>query len=231
MRRLLFTGLLCLHGAAVAAGCKVADPELQDFYQGGCRNGLAHGKGYARGTAEYEGGFREGLKHGRGVKTWPWGDRYEGEFDRDRKHGQGMYVWGAGSPWAGERYVGGFKADKREGFGVYFWPSGDRFEGQWKDDVRHGATPMEQRREKARKAREEAFAAVGTTVCRAIAVGIVHEATLRGESLGLENGRLRVKVTEVSEAGSGIRPSVRVGDVMVDDIWDWRPCLKGKDEG
>jgi hypothetical protein len=221
----LFIGLLALHVAADAAGCKVMDPELQGFYDGGCRNGLAHGKGYARGTAEYEGEFRNGLKHGRGVKTWAWGDRYEGGFFLDRKHGRGMYLWGGGSPWAGERYVGGFKADRREGFGMYYWPNGDRFEGQWKEDLRYGPTPMEQRREQARKMREEAFAAVGTTVCRSIPLGIVHEAALRGESLGLENGRLRVKVTEVSEAHPGIRPSVEVGNVILDDIWEWRVCL------
>jgi hypothetical protein len=205
--------------------CKVADAELQGFYEGGCRRGLAHGTGYARGTAEYEGELRNGLKHGRGVKTWAWGDRYEGDFLQDRKHGEGMYVWGVDSPWAGERYVGGFKADKREGFGTYFWPNGDRFEGQWKEDLRYGSTPMEQRRELARKAREEAFAAVGTTVCRGIPVGLAYEAGLKGETLGLEEGRLKVKITEVSEPEPGIRPSIEVGSVVVDDIWDWRVCL------
>ena len=116
-RLLLLIFFVALAGPAVAKTCQVADPELQEFYEGGCRKGLAHGKGHARGTAEYEGGFRNGLKHGRGVKTWAWGDRYEGEFLDDRKHGKGMYVWGAGSPWAGERYVGDYADDRRHGLG------------------------------------------------------------------------------------------------------------------
>ncbi|MEO8008095.1 MAG: hypothetical protein ABI728_06190, partial [Betaproteobacteria bacterium] len=102
---------------AMAAECKVVDPELQGHYEGGCKNGLAHGHGVARGTAQYEGDFRKGLKHGKGLKTWSWGDRYEGGFVEDRRQGRGMYVWGAQSPWAGERFVGGpdgaFLGEKR----------------------------------------------------------------------------------------------------------------------
>jgi len=88
LRSILFALLVSVPPGAIADDCKVVDPELQDYYKGGCRNGLAHGKGYARGTAEYEGGFRKGLKHGQGVKTWPWGDRYEGEFVADRLAGK-----------------------------------------------------------------------------------------------------------------------------------------------
>jgi hypothetical protein len=215
----------CATGGGEQPACRVVDPELQAFYQGGCRNGLAHGTGYARGTAEYEGEFRKGLKHGRGVKTWSWGDRYEGEFVQDRKHGEGMYVWGSGSPWAGERYLGGFKADKREGFGIYYWPNGDRFEGQWKDDLRYGQTPMELRRDRAAKARVEAFAPVGTTVCASVPVGVAYEAGLRGETQGLEEGRLKVKITGITEPRPGIRPAIEVGSVVVGSVWEWRLCL------
>ena len=84
--------LAVFSSAASGQQCKVLDPELQGFYEGKCKDGLAHGKGYARGSAEYEGEFRKGMKHGRGVKRWYWGDRYEGGFFEDRKDGQGMYV-------------------------------------------------------------------------------------------------------------------------------------------
>src|SRR5438067_1757230 len=111
------TPILLLAQPALAQQCRVLDPELQGSYSGPCANGLAEGKGVARGTATYEGEFKAGRKEGRGVKTWPNGDRYEGDFVGDRKEGQGRYSWGRG-PWAGESYEGSYVADKREGFGV-----------------------------------------------------------------------------------------------------------------
>ena len=209
-------------GAAQAEACRVMDPELQAFYEGGCRKGLAHGKGFARGSAEYEGTFRNGLKHGSGVKIWPWGDRYEGEFFEDRKHGEGMYTWGAGSPWAGERYVGEYVADMREGQGVYFWPTGDRFEGQWKQDLRYGYTAMEQRREAALKARQAALGAAGLRVCGEAGIGIAETVRVQGETVALEDGRLSVRITHVG--ASPVQPPFAPGQVLVGDIWAWTPC-------
>jgi hypothetical protein len=209
LKAILFALSVSVPLGAIATDCKVVDPELQGFYEGGCRNGLANGKGYARGSAEYEGGFRKGLKHGKGVKTWPWGDRYEGGFLADRKHGKGMYVWGSGSPWAGERFVGDYRADRRDGWGTYYWPNGDRFEGQWKEDARYGYAAMELRRQAAEKARSEALTP-GTQVCSWANVGIASEIMQIGtiESVG-ENAvqvRLRLEGTAVSAA-------------------DWIPCL------
>ena len=207
-----------------AEPCKVVDQELQGFFEGRCWNGLADGKGHARGSAEYVGEFRKGMKHGRGVKTWSWGDRYEGEFRDDHKHGKGMYVWGAGTQWAGQRYVGEFVADAREGWGTYFWPNGDRFDGQWKEDLRYGYTAMEQRREVARKAREEALGQPGTPVCMLASVGIGREAMLRGVTAGLEEGRLNVTITAVSAADPEALPAFRSGDTVQSEIWEWTPC-------
>jgi hypothetical protein len=65
--------------------CLVVDPELQDFYEGGCVDGKAEGQGTARGSATYAGEFHLGKKQGRGVKIWSWGDRYEGGFADDYK--------------------------------------------------------------------------------------------------------------------------------------------------
>jgi hypothetical protein len=87
MKALLFVIAIAMPFTAVAADCKVADPELQGYYEGGCKNGLAHGYGHARGTAEYQGEFRKGLKHGTGVKTWAWGDRFESVWKEDRRYG------------------------------------------------------------------------------------------------------------------------------------------------
>lgn len=224
MIRILTTLLFFWFAAAAQAEpCGVIDPELQGYYEGGCRNGLAHGWGYARGSAEYEGTFRKGMKHGAGVKTWPWGDRYEGEFREDRRHGQGMYVWGAESPWAGERYVGEYVADMREGHGTYFWPNGDRFEGQWKQDQRYGYTAMEQRRAAAFDARQAALGAAGVRVCGEMQVGIAETAQVRGETVSLAEGRLRVRVDAVPDSPAEL--PVEPGQVLETDVWAWTPCL------
>ena len=206
-----------------AEPCKVMDEELQGFFEGRCRNGLADGKGHARGSAEYVGEFRKGMKHGHGVKTWPWGDRYEGEFRDEFKHGKGMYVWGADTQWAGQRYVGEFVADKREGWGTYFWPSGDRFDGEWKEDLRYGYTAMEQRRDMARKARGKALGPPGTPVCSYVNVGVGREAMIRGVTAGLKNDKLNVTITAVSQ--EELLPDFQSGDTVQSGIWDWTPCL------
>jgi hypothetical protein len=208
-----------------AEPCKVVDEELQGFFEGRCWNGLADGKGQARGSAEYIGEFRKGMKHGRGVKTWSWGDRYEGEFRDDRKNGKGMYVWGDDTQWAGQRYVGDFVADKREGRGTYFWPGGDRFDGEWKEDLRYGSTVMEQRREVARKARGAALGPPGTPVCMQVNVGAGRVAILRGVTEGLKDNKLNVKITAVDTADPELRASLQSGATVEGGIWEWTPCL------
>ena len=224
-RILVLAFLLALAGPAVAKTCRVVDPELQGFYEGGCRKGLAHGTGYAHGTADYQGEFRKGLKHGKGVKTWPWGDRYEGGFIADRKHGKGMYVWGAGSPWAGERYVGDYVADRRHGWGTYYWPIGDRFEGQWKEDGRYGYSVMELRRQVAEKARNEALTP-GTKVCSwqniGIAVGVMQVGLI--ESVG-EN-TMQVRLLRLEGAADAARAGgSQAGALLSTAATDWTPCL------
>ena len=220
LKTILFTLTLTVPLGAFAAECKVVDPELQGFYQGGCRNGLAHGQGYARGTAEYEGGFRKGLKHGKGVKTWSWGDRYEGQFVADRKHGKGMYVWGPGSPWAGERYIGDYVSDRRHGWGTYYWRSGDRFEGEWKEDGRYGYTAMELRRQAAEKARSAALTP-GTQVCSWANIGIAYEVRQVGLIESIHEHTVRVRLLRLE----GTADSSAAGALLSTAAADWTPCL------
>jgi hypothetical protein len=203
--------------------CRTLDAEVADSYEGGCRNGLAHGDGVARGIATYEGGFRRGLKHGHGVKTWPWGDRYEGGFKDDRKHGRGVYTWGSGTKWAGERYEGEFVDDKRQGLGTYTWPNGDRFEGQWDKDQRLGHAAMEQRRQQAQAAQQEALQP-GVKVCWVAAPAQVNVGMVSGVVDSFDGSVLRVKLMELPAALANPQAAVAVGQVVADEPVNWSPC-------
>lgn len=210
--------------AALAAECKLLDPELQGFYEGGCRKGLAEGDGVARGSAEYQGEFHRGMKHGHGVKTWAWGDRYEGGFANDRRNGKGMYVWGARTPWAGERYVGNYVADQRDGMGTYYWPSGDRFDGIWKQDQRYGYSAMEQRRRAAQAQRELALLP-GAQVCSWGPVGIAYRVLRVGKVEAVEGSALQVRLLRLEglpEAMSG--GTLQPGQVLKESAGDWTLC-------
>ncbi len=220
----LFPLAFFLSPSALAADCRVLDPELQGFYEGGCKNGLAQGHGVARGGTEYRGEFRKGMKDGKGVKTWPWGDRYEGSFAEDRRSGKGMYIWGEASPWAGERYVGDYVADQRHGQGTYYWPNGDRFDGLWKEDRRYGYSAMELRRQAAAAARTEAMKA-GMQVCSWGRTGIAYQVLRVGTIETLEDNALQVRLVRlegVPEAISG--SNLQPGMLLTAPPADWTPC-------
>jgi hypothetical protein len=205
--------------------CKVIDPELQESYEGGCRNGLAQGRGVARGTAVYEGEFRRGMKEGKGVKSWPWGDRYEGEFKKDKKDGRGVYTWGAQTQWAGERYEGQFKSDRRDGWGVYIWPNGDRYEGNWKQDQRPGYSPMEIHKRQALAAQQEAFKP-GATVCWLGSSAQAELGVVKGEVESFDGSVLRIKLVELpAKLTDNPQSPYRVGQVVTDGPIAWTLCI------
>jgi len=231
--------MLCVSPAAaqVAQKCFVADPELQGFYAGGCKDGKAEGQGTAKGSATYAGEFRAGLKQGRGVKTWPWGDRYEGEFAEDTKHGMGSYTWGARSAFAGDRYEGEFRNDMRNGAGVYAWASGDIYAGPWKDDVVAGQAT--QRMLARYRATTESLAAMqnaGVKVCRASTVGsgatapsVGSGATVwtEGEVVAVNQKTLQaaVRITKSVETPLVVAGAeVAVGESVWDDPLNWILC-------
>lgn len=73
-------------------GCVVLVPKIADSYTGGCKNGLAHGRGEAFGIDQYHGDFRKGLPDGVGTYIWYTGDKYEGEWQKGLRHGYGVFT-------------------------------------------------------------------------------------------------------------------------------------------
>lgn len=127
--------LLLANTAAVSGDdCRVKDADIADHYEGECKNGLAHGKGIARGRDVYEGDFKDGLSDGEGRYTWFNGDSYTGSWKKGRRDG-----WGRLRRPSGAYYEGEWKSGKRHGNGAYKWQNGAYYEGEWADDERHGA--------------------------------------------------------------------------------------------
>jgi hypothetical protein len=102
--------ILC---AQMNSDCRVMVPALQGTYDGGCKNGLAQGKGIASGTDTYSGFFKNGFPHGKGIYTWASGSKYNGEWNLGMREGEGTFtetVNGVNSEkagiWAKDNYVG-----------------------------------------------------------------------------------------------------------------------------
>jgi hypothetical protein len=93
--------------------CKVSLPGLSGTYIGKCKNGLAHGKGVAKGIDSYEGQFRKGLPNGKGTYTWANGSFYKGQWSKGLKNGSGEMVFNTSSGdsilkgyWDLDKYIG-----------------------------------------------------------------------------------------------------------------------------
>lgn len=94
------------------SNCKVNDVDINKEYRGECRNGLANGKGRAKGRDVYFGEFKDGNAHGQGSYTWATGDTYEGSWvNGERVHGKYKDKDGT--------YEGDFLNRNHHGFGVY----------------------------------------------------------------------------------------------------------------
>lgn len=72
--------------------CKVLVPEISTSYEGGCKRGLAEGKGRATGVDQYEGEFKKGYPHGKGKYIWKNGNSYEGEWKKGMRDGYGRMI-------------------------------------------------------------------------------------------------------------------------------------------
>jgi len=104
--------------------CRVLMPEISNSYTGGCKNGLANGKGSALGIDSYEGRFSKGWPNGKGKYMWKDGAVYDGEWSMGLREGKGtMYFpndsvvtgfWKNGV-FAGEFLVPPFKITRQSG--------------------------------------------------------------------------------------------------------------------
>jgi hypothetical protein len=89
--------------------CKVLMPSISESYGGGCKNGLAQGKGIAMGTDHYEGQFIKGLPSGKGKYTWADGTYYEGQWNEGMREGKGEMVYRDSTVngfWQADKYIG-----------------------------------------------------------------------------------------------------------------------------
>ncbi len=96
MRNKFFLILVLIFGNIVYSQqpeCKVLKPEISDFYSGGCKKGLAEGKGTARGIDYYEGQFKNGMPDGKGTYKWADGTYYEGHWKMGSRDGSGKMVY------------------------------------------------------------------------------------------------------------------------------------------
>ena len=93
--------------------CKVLVPALSGEYDGGCKKGLAHGNGIAKGTDRYEGRFVKGYPQGKGRYEWSTGEYYEGDWKKGLRDGKGSYHFYYSTKdtvfagmWKQDKYIG-----------------------------------------------------------------------------------------------------------------------------
>ena len=106
---LIFTLLTVSLIYAQQNSCKVLLPAISGSYSGGCKNGLAHGKGKAQGTDSYEGQFIKGLPSGSGTYIWENGSYYEGQWKNGMREGIGKMVLSdsiTAGYWKNDKYIG-----------------------------------------------------------------------------------------------------------------------------
>lgn len=94
---------------AQQSDCKVTIADISGSYSGGCKNGLAHGKGVAQGTDRYEGQFIKGMPDGKGTYRWAEGTYYEGQWKNGMREGMGKMVYRDSlvtGYWKDDKYLG-----------------------------------------------------------------------------------------------------------------------------
>jgi hypothetical protein len=143
-------------GTSGAGTSSSSAPPRYVVYEGELLNSHREGRGvclYNNGMM-YEGEWKRNKEHGHGILR---SDRkriiYKGEWERGRMHGHGTYYYssqnstdrsrkggGGGKkvPNGGSRYEGDFKENLRHGMGTYVLPDGSVYSGQWREGMMSG---------------------------------------------------------------------------------------------
>lgn len=114
--------------AQQVAGCKVETAALQGTYTGECKNGLANGKGEAKGLERYTGNFKNGMPNGEGTYYFKDGTFFTGNFLDGLREGKGeMHFPVAGQAdsvlkgyWSADEYRGKDYVRYKFGGSTYF---------------------------------------------------------------------------------------------------------------
>ena len=122
-------------------------PSAAECIKGSCWNGKGTYK-YKNGT--YTGDWVRGDNNGKGTYYWDNGDSYIGDWKGGNRTGKGTYRYASGIT-----YEGNFFLNKRHGEGVLTWENGTKKVGVWEMGKYFGSKEAWDKKEKARKAKEE----------------------------------------------------------------------------
>ena len=93
--------------------CRVLIPEIDSIYNGKCKKGFAHGKGYAMEKDTYLGRFANGYPEGKGTYTWANGNIYTGDWSAGKRNGEGTLIIKSEKKdsivagiWENDKYIG-----------------------------------------------------------------------------------------------------------------------------
>lgn len=97
-----------------ASSCKVLSLNINTYYKGECKNGLADGQGEARGRHRYNGSFKFGKPDGYGIYYYDDNTYYAGYFLEGQREGKGeTHYLDNGKPdsiikgyWSGNEFRG-----------------------------------------------------------------------------------------------------------------------------
>uniref|UniRef100_A0A3P9BNX3 MORN repeat containing 3 n=1 Tax=Maylandia zebra TaxID=106582 RepID=A0A3P9BNX3_9CICH len=83
--------------------------------------------------------------------SYPSGNTYSGEWKTNQRHGKGTMRWlnlgqkyvgawqdGHGQGTHSNRYTGEFAQGQRHGWGTFYYAGGAIYEGEWKNNKKHG---------------------------------------------------------------------------------------------
>ncbi len=111
-----------------SSDCKVESEALKGSYTGDCKNGLANGKGEAKGLERYTGSFKNGMPNGEGTYYFKDGTFFIGNFQDGLREGKGeMHFPVAGQAdsvlkgyWSADEYRGREYVCYKFGGSTYF---------------------------------------------------------------------------------------------------------------